>query len=101
MAANVYDIGDIVRVYGDFTDKDGVATDPTSVFCSYRRLPSGGLHVFQYGVDVEVKKTAVGSYYMDIEVTQEGRHYYRWFSEGTGKTGGEDYFDVEELNTTT
>lgn len=82
-----YDVGDRVRLSGEFTDEDGDYHDPTAVYCAYTD-PSGNETVLQFGVDVAVVKDAVGQYHVDIDVDEAGRWPYRWYATGTGASAG-------------
>lgn len=82
-----YDVGDRVRLSGEFTDEDGNLHDPTAVYVTYTD-PGGTETVLQYGVDVEVIRDAVGQYHVDIAVDEVGRWPYRWYSTGTGQAAG-------------
>lgn len=90
---SIYDKGDVVRCSGAFTDSDGVAQDPAAVFCEYRD-PSGNVTDLEYGVDGELVKSAVGSYYVDVDADEVGFWYYRFYSTGTGQAADEDVFRV-------
>lgn len=91
--ANFYQVGDLVRVTGTFTTLAGAATDPTSVFFSFK-TPSGTITIYQYGVDAQVIKSGTGIYYVDVSVTAPGNWNYRFYSTGTGQTADESYFSV-------
>jgi len=58
-----------------------VATDPTAVLFKTQD-PSGNETTYTFGVDANVVKSAVGNYYADWTLDEEGRWFYRW--EGTG-----------------
>ena len=66
-----YDIGDVVRVTGTFTDADGVATDPTTVTGKYKD-PSDN-----ETTDSSPTNSATGVYYFDIEIDEAGSWKYR------------------------
>lgn len=91
--ANFYQVGDLVRVTGTFTTLAGAATDPTSVFFSFK-TPSGTTTTYTYGTDAQLVKSGVGIYYVDVSITEKGNWYYRFFSTGTGQTADEGYFSV-------
>ena len=89
--ANVYDIGDLVRVTGTFT-VSSVATDPTTV--TLKVLPPGGtLATYTYAAG-EITKSGTGVYYKDIAITAAGTWYYRWLGTGAVVSAGEEYFHV-------
>jgi hypothetical protein len=76
-----YDIGDKKRFSAAFTDINDAAADPTTVTVRIRE-PDGTVTAYIYGTDVEVVKSAVGNYYVDVTFDQSGRHQVRW--EGVG-----------------
>jgi hypothetical protein len=92
--ANTYDVGDLVRVTGTFTNAASVAQDPTAVLFKYKD-PSGNKTTLTYNTDVSVVKSATGVYYVDVDVDEIGRWYYRWQGTGTGQSAGESYFDAQ------
>lgn len=88
-----YDIGDVVRCTGTFTDADGNAQDPSGVIFRVED-PSGNEMTYIYGTDAEVIKTATGIYYVDVTIDEAGYWHYRFEGTGTGASGGESYFTV-------
>ena len=92
---NTYDIGDVVRVQGTFTDPDNsdAPLDPSVVKATIRQ-PNGTTQTYTYVTDVEVTKLSTGVYRLEYTVTAAGQHNYRWFSTGTGAASDEAYFDV-------
>lgn len=91
--ANSYFVGAEVRCQGTFTDADGNAQDPAAVFVQVND-PSGNTDSYQYGVDVELVKSATGIYYVDVDCDEEGWWDYRVYSTGAGQAAGEDKFQV-------
>ena len=96
--ANTYDIGDLVRVTGTFTNAAGTATDPAVVKFSYRD-PSENITTLTYGTDAAVVKSATGIYYSDVSIDEAGVWWFRWFSTGTGQAAGESWVDVRKQYT--
>lgn len=94
MAINTYDVGDLVRVSGEFKASGGALSDPTVVYVKYKD-PSGNETTKQYGVDAAVVKDATGQYHLDIDVDEAGTWYYRWYSTGTGQAAKEVEFIVD------
>ena len=94
--ANTYDVGDEIRCTGTFTDADGDAQDPASVFFSFEAPSDASVTQYEYGVDTEVVKSSTGVYYVDLSIDESGMWYYRWHSTGTGQAAGENYFYVRE-----
>jgi len=77
--ANVYDIGDLVRLSAIFKVLE-VETDPSTV--TVRIIdPSGVKEVLTYA-DEEVTRDTTGRYHYDLLITESGYWSYRW--EGTG-----------------
>lgn len=93
MAASVYDVGDLVRVSGEFKDLQGNLTDPSTVKVSYRK-PDGVVVTKEYGTDPEVNRDSLGIFSMDIAVDQDGRWWYQFIGEGTLQASEEKQFSV-------
>ena len=91
--ANNYDLGDLVRVSGSFSNEDGMAADPNAIFCAVRN-PAGIVTTYQYGVDDELVRDDTGEYHLDINANSAGYWYYRWYSTGTGQAADEEKFYV-------
>lgn len=83
-----YQVGDLVRATGTFTNAAGTATNPDAVLCEYRD-PSGNLTDFEYGVDAELVRDSTGVYYVDIDADEAGWWHYRFWSTGTGQAAAE------------
>lgn len=97
---NTYDVGDLVRVSGSFTDSDGTAVDPTTLTVYYKD-PSGNVSELVNGTDTDVVKSATGNYYTDISIDEVGRWYYRFKGTGSAQAAGETFFLVRKLNIST
>ncbi len=91
--ANVFDIGDLVRVSAAFTDSAGMAIDPTAVYVKYR-TPAGTTTTLTYGVDAALVRDSAGNYHADISATDDGDWHYRWYSTGSGQASEEHWFRV-------
>jgi hypothetical protein len=91
--ASSYDLGDLVRVSGAFTNSAGTAQDPTVVKASVR-TPAGVVTTYTYGVDAGLVKDSTGNYHLDVSAAEIGWYYYRWFSTGTGQAADEGWFEV-------
>ena len=92
---NKYEIGDLVRVTGTFTDAAGDNTDPTVVRGKYQD-PTGN-----ETTDSSPTNSAVGVYYFDIDIDESGTWYYRFEGESAAPTStpqgaGESHFKVSE-----
>ena len=91
--ANIYDVGDLVRITATFTDEDAVAIDPTTVSAQIKS-PAGTIFEYDYGIDVELVKDGIGVYHTDVDVDAEGTWYYRMSSTGIGQAADEGAFDA-------
>lgn len=92
---NAYDVGDLVRVQGSFTNAAGAAVDP-SVVTTKVKTPAGVVTTYTYGVDAQLVKLATGIYYVDVSATTSGDWHYRFSSTGDGQAAGENKFYVKE-----
>jgi hypothetical protein len=88
-----YDLGDIVRVTGTWTDSGGTATDPGTVTFTYTD-PSGTATTLTYVTDAEVVKSSTGVYYVDVTANLEGTWFWRWVSTVSGAAADEGQFAV-------
>ena len=92
---NSYDIGDLIRLRGSFTNSAGAAVDPSSVTLQYRQLiadPSS-YTTLVYGVN-SIVKASTGEYYHDLSVTSDGEWRYRWNGLGANAAAVEGSFKV-------
>jgi len=96
---NTYDVGDLLRVVGTFTDSAGAVQDPTVIKLSTKD-PAGTVTTYTYvaSPEADIFKTATGIYYSDIDLSSAGTWYYRWWSTGTGQASGETRVEVRKLN---
>lgn len=91
-----FNIGDRVRVTGTVEQADGTNIDPT-VVKSWFRTPAGTITTYTYLTDAQLVKSAVGVYYMDVDLDTVGRWYYGFYSTGTGKASSSDgVLDVQQ-----
>jgi hypothetical protein len=75
-----------------------VETDPTDVFFKVR-APDGTETTYEFGVDANVTKTAVGLYRAFFDVASgddPGNYWARWVGEGALVASCEDPVEVEE-----
>lgn len=91
--SDVFDNGDVVRVFGTFTSTGGTAVDPTAVRMRYR-APGSTLVTLTYGGSTRVVKSGTGNYYVDIQANKRGVWRYRFDSSGAGKAAEEKQFTV-------
>ncbi len=95
MATNSYYKGQKVTVTALFKNSAGTLADPSAVYAQYQN-PSNEETSLQYGVDDALGKSAVGTYYIDIDANEVGTWYYRFYSTGTGQAASEGYFTIAE-----
>lgn len=95
MAANTYDIGDVVRLDVAFTTQADVAVDPGTITVKIKN-PIGTVTTYVYGVDAEVIRDSTGNYYVLIDADKEGVWYYRWEGTGANQSADEDTFTVAD-----
>ena len=88
---NTYDIGDLVRCQGIFTDAASTVTDPAAITFKVKN-PSGTTTTYVYGTDAQLVKDSTGTYYVDVSINSAGVWYYRFASTGSGQAAGENYF---------
>jgi len=81
MSANVYDVGDLVRLSAIFKNAAAVDTDPTTVSVKVRN-PSGVVTTLLYGTDAALVKDSTGNYHADITITAKGVWIHKFI--GTG-----------------
>ena len=92
---NQYEIGDVVRVSGVFTNQvRGAAIDPAVVTFLYKPylLPTVTL---TYGIDAAVVRDGTGNYHVDVDANASGPWTWRWASTGIGQAADEGQFYVK------
>jgi hypothetical protein len=90
---HVFDIGDLLRITGSFTDANNTAIDPTVV--KVQTLNPAGLETtYTFGGGPEIVKDSAGHYHIDVNLDTEGPWYYRVYSTGTGQAAERGSFDV-------
>jgi hypothetical protein len=73
---NEYEIGDCVRVHGNFLNSSSVSADPSSIFF---RLVVGSSDIqYTYPTTTAIVKSDVGSYFVDVDINSPGEHWYYW-----------------------
>ena len=91
--ANVYDVGDKIRLSVTFTS--GVTpTDPTAVVCKVKE-PDGTITTATYAL-AQIIKDSAGVYHYDTTIDQAGRHWYRFEGTGTVVAAAEADFMARE-----
>jgi hypothetical protein len=89
-----YPLGSSVICEFEFRDPTTNAlVDPTNVFAAVK-TPNGVTTIYQYSVDAEVEKSAVGEYFVTVNAAAPGTWHYRGYSTGTYKGANEDSFEV-------
>lgn len=91
--ANVYDIGDIVRVSVEFKNIAGTLTDPTTVTLRYRD-PSGVMTDWTV-TSGQIVKDGTGLYHADLSPTAAGIWTYRFIGVGNLQAAEEGTFLVK------
>lgn len=90
---NVYDVGDLIRVSGIFTNEDDEETDPTVTTFKFTD-PSGNTTTYIYSTDGELSRTKAGNFHVNISIDESGTWYYRWEGTGTVQAAEEGSFVV-------
>ena len=103
---STYDIGDVIRVTGTFTDTGGTVGDPTTVNFLYdtptSTAPSTAARTSTAaGVVGGIAKASTGVYYVDITATGRGLYETRFTSTGSLAASGESWFSVRPRRVTT
>ena len=92
--ANVYTIGQQIRLVATFKNSAGTATDPTGVVLKYRDPVAGTITTKTYGTD-PISKSATGVYYFDLALSTAGEWWYRWEGSGAIIAADEERIMVE------
>lgn len=95
MALASYDIGDVLRVKGVYTNISGIEVDPAVVRFSVKS-PSGELTQYHYQEDPELVRASAGRYYIDLFFTESGAWKVRHYSTGAGQAAGEKTYFVRQ-----
>lgn len=104
--ASTYDVGDIVRVTGTFTDTGGVVGDPTTVHFLYDSptsvAPTTATRTStSTGLVGGIYRLTTGVYYYDVASTGNGLYETRFTSTGSLAASGESWFSVRPQRVTT
>jgi hypothetical protein len=78
---SVYIEGQTIQFRASFTDKDGVATDPTQIQVTILE-PDGTSTNYLYNTDPEVIKESTGVYYINRPANQQKKWRHRWQGDG-------------------
>ena len=87
------DVGDIIRLYADFTDVDGQLIDPDSLTVRVKK-PDKTTDSYLY--PGEVNRIERGRFFLDVDVTMSGTWMYRWEAIGAGQSAAERTFCARE-----
>ena len=103
---STYDIGDVIRVTGTFTDTGGTVGDPTTVNFLYdtptSTAPSTATRTSTAaGVVGGIAKESTGVYYVDMTATGRGLYETRFTSTGSLAASGESWFSIRPRRVTT
>ena len=92
---NQYDVGDVVRLRGSFTNSAGSSVDPSSVTAQFRQINADPLSytTVVYGVG-SITRVSTGEYFMDVAVNTDGEWRYRWNGLGANSAAIEQSFKV-------
>jgi hypothetical protein len=93
--ANVYTIGQQVRLTATFKTAAGTALDPTGVVLKYRDPVTGTVATKTYGVDGALVKDSTGVYHFDITLSTAGEWWYSWTGSGSLVAADEERILVE------
>ena len=103
---STYDIGDLVRITGTFTDTGGTVGDPTTVNFLYdtptSTAPTTATRTSTSTGSVgDIYRLSTGVYYYDVSSTGQGLYETRFTSTGTLAASGESWFSVRPQRVTT
>lgn len=89
---NRYKLGNVVRVFTQFTDITGVGVNPETVALWYRD-PLGNETTVE---EDNLPTGASGYYYYDISANEVGTWYYAWIATGVNQAEDEKSFIVDQ-----
>lgn len=90
--ANSYDVNDVVRVTGTFTSTAGTAANPGKV--TFVLEDPSGLITTHTSTGASVTNPAIGTFYTDVVIDQEGVYEYRVYSTGTIRSATQGWWRV-------
>ncbi len=98
MTAQIFDEGDLVRLYASFTKgrNPAVPTNPTDITVTVK-APDGSVKNFVTG---DLTNDSTGNYHVDFDVDQTGHFYFRYAGTGAVKAAGEGEFYVRAREVT-
>lgn len=95
MPRESYDIGDVLRTRGAYTDINDAPIDPSAVYVSVK-TPAGIVTTYTYGSGPDIQRSDVGDYFYDLTFTAPGRWYVRHYSTGIGESSEETMYFVRK-----
>ncbi len=103
---STYDIGDVVRAIGTFTDTGGGVGDPTTVNFLIDTPTSTAPTTFTRtstaaGAVGNITKETTGVFFHDFAATGRGRYEWRFTSTGTLAASGESWASIRPRRVTT
>jgi hypothetical protein len=103
---STFDIGDVIRVTGTFTDTGGIVGDPTTVNLLYDTptsvAPTTATRTStSIGAVGGITKASTGVFEYDITTTGQGLYEWRYTSTGSLAASGESWFSVRPQRVTT
>lgn len=103
---STYDIGDVIRVTGTFTDTGGTIGDPSGVSFLYDTPTSTAPTTATrsstaLGVVGGIARASTGVYYVDVTATGQGLYETRFTSTGSLAASGESWFSIRPRRVTT
>jgi hypothetical protein len=81
-----YEVGDLVRITGTWTDADDVVTDPNTVLAQHTD-PSG--NEVSLTTTTGITKDSTGVYYFDLDLDEEGHWPYRFYAQASGDSSAQ------------
>ena len=99
MAANSYDIGDVVRLTATFTDTGGSYADPTLV--TFSVVDPSGNGSTDTSTGAVVAHPSTGVYTIDVSVDEAGVWQYKVNSTGVVTSAGDSYFRARHSRVST
>ena len=79
--ATTFDVGDLIRITGTWTDSAGDATDPNTVLASHKDPSNVEISLTS---TTGITKDSTGVYYFDMDLDEEGTWKYRFYGQASG-----------------
>lgn len=87
------DVGDVVKVTGEFRNTAGALTDPATITLKVKPWTESPV-TYTYA-DGEITRESAGIYSKNLTITSSGRWHYRFIGTGAVAAAEEEYFIVE------